>query len=165
MARTPVTQWRRKDKKRPVLQPTPTYIAALYMCSIITMSNDIPFITGGFFKVFWERIKLIWYGLNSNLYETLEVWRKNTDWSSEKWIAKRSFAIYILDLVKPCSKKRKEDTAKIDCLNIVPIHPAFFKLIFTAAKWQSVWIKPPELSKNLDSGGYVSKCMNVCCAM
>ena len=41
--------------------------------------------------------------------------KKNTDWSSEKQIAKISFAIYILDLVKLCSKKRKEDTAKIDC--------------------------------------------------
>ena len=30
----------------------------------------------------------------------------------EKWIAKRSFAIDILDLVKLCSKNRKEDTAK-----------------------------------------------------
>jgi len=33
-------------------------------------------------------------------------------------------------LVKLCSKKRKEDTAKIDCLNFVPIHPAFFQTQF-----------------------------------
>ena len=56
-----------------------------------------------------EKNHLVWF----KLIKTLEVRRKrNTDWSSEKWIAKRSFAIDILDLVKLCSKKRNEDTAK-----------------------------------------------------
>jgi hypothetical protein len=98
----------------------------------------------------------------------LEVRRKkNTDWSSENWIAKRSFAIYIFDLVKLCSEKRK-DKIQLNRLfsNTVPIHPAFFKHIFTAAKWHGNQFESNLLNclKTLALED-VSKCMNVCCAM
>ena len=108
--------------------------------------------------------KIIWYGLNS-FNQTLEVRRKeNTDWSSEKWIAKRSFTIYVLDLVKLCSKKKKEDTAKIDCFNIVPIHPAFFQTHFYSCQMANQF--ESNLLNCLKTLALedVSKCMNVCCS-
>jgi len=56
------SKWRREDKKDQFCSLL-LHIAALYMCSIITMSNDIPFITEGF-KVFWEKINhLVWFQL------------------------------------------------------------------------------------------------------
>ena len=59
-----------------------------------------------------EKNHLVWFKLILIKDLRSQKKKKNTDWSSEKWIAKRSFAIYILDLVKLCSKKRKEDTVK-----------------------------------------------------
>jgi len=145
MARTPVTQWRRKDKKDQFCSLL-LHILQLYICVALLLCRMTSHLSlEDFSRYFEKEKKIIWYGSNSYSWKTLEVRRKeNTDWSSEKWIAKRSFAIYIFDLVKLCSKKRK-DTAKIDCLNIVPIHPAFFQTHFYSCQMtislnQTSWI-------------------------
>jgi len=145
MARTPVTQWRRKDKKDQFCSLL-LHILQLYICVALLLCRMTSHLSLEDFSRYFEKEKnhLVWFKLIL-MKDFGSQKKKNTDWSSEKWIAKRSFAIYIFDLVKLCSKKRKEDTAKIDCLNIVPIHPAFFQTHFYSCQMaislnQTYWI-------------------------